>query len=74
MPVDFTHHIHPRIAQRKKEGPTKVVDQLPQGGPVTTFNAWLAVKITTGVGTMWCAYLFAILAFIGLPAALRPGG
>jgi hypothetical protein len=66
--------IHPRIAQRKKEGPTKVVDQLPQGGPVTTFNAWLAVKITTGVGTMWCAYLFAILAFIGLPAALRPGG
>ena len=54
MPVDFTYHIHPRIAQRKKEGPTKVVDQLPQGGPVTTFNAWLAVKITTGVGTMRC--------------------
>jgi hypothetical protein len=23
---------------------------------------------------MWCAYAFAILALIGLPAALRPGG
>jgi hypothetical protein len=54
-------------------------------GPVTTkdvvhskmssrFNSWLAVKITDGVGTMWCAYLFALLALIGLPAALKPGG
>jgi len=23
---------------------------------------------------MWCAYVFAIIAFIGLPAALKPGG
>jgi len=23
---------------------------------------------------MWCAYLFAAIAFIGLPAALKPGG
>ena len=23
---------------------------------------------------MWCAYLFAVLALIGLPAALKPGG
>lgn len=23
---------------------------------------------------MWCAYVFAVIALIGLPAALRPGG
>ena len=33
-----------------------------------------AVKITGGVGTMWCAYAFAAIAFIGLPVALKPGG
>jgi hypothetical protein len=40
----------------------------------TKFNCWLAVKITDGVGTMWCAYAFALLALIGLPPALKPGG
>jgi hypothetical protein len=37
------------------------------------FNDWLAVKITNIVGTMWCAYAFACLALISLPAALRGG-
>ena len=40
----------------------------------TKVNCWLAVKITDGVGTMWCAYLFAVIALIGLPPALKPGG
>jgi hypothetical protein len=35
------------------------------------FNNWLAKKITDGVATMWCAYLFAALALISLPAALK---
>lgn len=34
------------------------------------FNDWLALKITQGVGTMWCAYAFVILACISLPAVL----
>ena len=38
------------------------------------FNAKIAVFLTNIVGSMWCAYLFAVIAFIGLPAALRPGG
>lgn len=38
------------------------------------FNAKIAVFLTNIVGSMWCAYLFAVLAFIGLPAALKPGG
>ena len=37
-------------------------------------NAKVAVFLTDIVGSMWCAYAFAIIAFIGLPAALRPGG
>ena len=35
------------------------------------FNYWLAKKITDGVATMWCAYLFAILALISLPSAIK---
>jgi hypothetical protein len=38
------------------------------------FNAKVAVLITRLVGTMWCAYLFAIIALIGLGPALKPGG
>jgi hypothetical protein len=37
-------------------------------------NAKLAVFLTNIVGSMWCAYVFAVLALIGLPAALKPGG
>ncbi len=34
------------------------------------FNAWLAVHITSLVGTMWAAYVFAFISFVSLPAAL----
>lgn len=37
------------------------------------FNDWLAIHITRVVGTMWCAYAFAALALISLPAAVRGG-
>src|SRR5690242_10073315 len=33
-------------------------------------NTRLAVGITKIVGSMWCAYIFALLALISLPAAL----
>lgn len=39
----------------------------------TQFNDWLAVSITNVVGTMWCAYAFAGLAFMSLPAAIQGG-
>ena len=35
------------------------------------FNSWLAVRITNSVGTMACAYIFAAIALISLPAALK---
>jgi hypothetical protein len=37
-------------------------------------NAKIAVFLTNIVGSMWCAYAFAVIAFIGLPPALKPGG
>jgi len=37
-------------------------------------NAKIAVFLTNIVGSMWCAYVFAVIALIGLPPALRPGG
>ncbi len=43
-------------------------------GEVEGFNAKFAVLVTRVVGTMWCAYAFTIIALLGLPAALKPGG
>ena len=40
---------------------------------INTFNTNLAAKITSGVSTMWCAYAFAAIALISLPAALKTG-
>jgi hypothetical protein len=37
------------------------------------FNPWLAERITNGVATMWCAYLFAAIALISLPKAIQSG-
>jgi hypothetical protein len=71
----FSYVPHPRVHARSRQGPVKVKDQLPvkSGNPVVRFNARLALLCTAGVGSMWCAYLFAALAFAGLPAALQPG-
>jgi len=36
-------------------------------------NQRIAEKITSAVATMWCAYLFAAIALISLPTAIRSG-
>ncbi len=67
---------HPRIASRKQEGAPKIADvAMPAVGAPwpQRFNATLALKITQGVGTMWCAYAFAALALVSLPSAVRSG-
>ena len=76
--ADFSiySYVPHRRTQRKLEGaaqPVKVMDQLPHGNASARFNQWFAVKVTTGVGTMWCAYAFAALAFVSLPAAITSG-
>ncbi len=39
--------------------------------PIGRFNTRIAVAITRTVGSMWCAYAFAVLALVSLPAAIR---
>ncbi len=41
-----------------------------QGAGIQRFNNALALKITNGVGSMWSAYLFALLSLFSLPAIL----
>ena len=69
----YRHVPHPHIARRQAAGPVKVADQLPQGGGYARLNRWVALKVTGGVGSMTCAYLFAVVALISLPAAIRSG-
>jgi hypothetical protein len=40
---------------------------------INEINRRIAEKITSFVSTMWCAYIFAALALISLPAAIRTG-
>lgn len=67
--LHYTHVPHPHIRSRSETGPVKAGDHYPGG----RFNTWLAIKISGGVGTMWCAYLFAAIALVSLPAAIRSG-
>ena len=61
-------NLHPHIAARRQAGPPRH-DQAAGTG----FNSWLAIKITSGVGTMWCAYAFAVIALVSLPDAVHGG-
>jgi len=40
---------------------------------INEFNRRVAEKVTSFISTMWCAYIFAALALISLPAAIRSG-
>ena len=61
--VIYQHIPHPRILERRKKKPVKVADQ------ATGINGRIALVITAVVGTMWCAYAFAVLALVVLPQA-----
>jgi len=53
---------------------TRHADKIIHGdSPIGRFNTRVAVNITKVVGSMWCAYVFALLALISLPAALMSG-
>ncbi len=67
MKLKFEHQRHPHIDERKKTGQVKVHEKK------TDLNSRLALLLTTGVGTMWCAYIFAILALLVLPDAIKGG-
>jgi len=64
----FEHIPHPHLHKRKQ-----MMEQHEARKNPVDFNHWLAVKITSVVGTMWCAYVFAILALVSLPSAIHSG-
>ena len=64
--MPHVHIPHPHLEARKEMF-------LKAKAGADGFNSKLAVKITDIVGTMWCAYAFAALALISLPAAIQAG-
>ncbi len=48
----------------------QVHSQIHGEGVLGRINTRVAVGITKLVGSMWCAYIFALLALISLPAAI----
>ncbi|HEV2344190.1 MAG TPA: hypothetical protein VGS97_08870 [Actinocrinis sp.] len=69
----YDHVVHPHIEHRKAHGPIKVADQHNTANPLARFNTRLALVVTKVVGSMWCAYAFAAMDLISLPAAIRGG-
>jgi hypothetical protein len=59
--VLFRHEPRPHLHTPQKVTVTKAEQAL------NGFNMQIAVAITKGLGTMVCAYIFAILAIIGFP-------
>src|SRR5947199_8971481 len=65
--MELSLHVpHPHL-ERRKEFLKRDLESL------RGFNNRLALKITSIVGTMWCAYAFAILALISFPEAVKTG-
>ena len=64
--VRFEHIPHPHIRERHQEGPPQTSDERAKLG----VNGRIGLLITTIVGTMWCAYLFAIIGVAGIAGAL----
>ena len=67
MRVSFERRAHPRIAEHAKlKPPTTAAEHVG-------FNGRVALALTAGVGTMWAAYAFALLALLVLPQAISGG-
>jgi hypothetical protein len=61
---------HQALARAARFNPREIKKAVKE---VEGFNAKVALVITRSVGTMACAYLFAILALISLPDAIKAG-
>jgi hypothetical protein len=64
-----TPHLHtPRLVSG-----AHIRAQVHGAGRIGRLNAAVAVKITRIVGTMYCAYVFTLIALVALPAAIEQG-
>jgi hypothetical protein len=62
-----THFVPRHIAKEQ------ITAQVHGSSRLGRVNAWLAVRITKVVGTMYCAYIFTVIAFVALPSAIQQG-
>ncbi len=65
----------PSISRAKGHVPKLVLTRDAQKvvhgkGLIGRFNTFIALKITKSVGSMWCAYIFAAISLVALPAAI----
>jgi hypothetical protein len=68
----FEYVPHPHIERREALGPPTIAAALIKvhgPGRIGRLNAKVGLKITVVVGTMWCAYLFTVVALISAPKA-----
>jgi hypothetical protein len=78
-----THSAHEEALAAAKASPREHVPrhvrkeqvrkQVHGSSPVGRLNARVAVIITRVVGTMYCAYVFSLIALVALPAAIQQG-
>lgn len=62
--IKAKNHIHELILNKN-------IQQLVHGSStIGKFNTFIAVRITKIVGSMWCAYIFGLLAIVSFPAAI----
>jgi len=73
----FEYHPSPHVEQRKAAGPppksAEVRAELHGPSRMGQLNTKIGLKITVIVGTMWCAYLFMLLALVSAPSAFKTG-
>jgi hypothetical protein len=69
--MEFNYKPHPRTVAHADHSvkPHKVNDERGTG-----INAKIGLAITVGVGTMVCAYVFALIALVSLPDTLNSVG
>jgi hypothetical protein len=73
MSTIYEYVRHPRAAELQAREPVKIahIRGVDHQSWFVRFNARFGLRITLVVGTMWCAYVFAALALVSLPAAVH---
>ena len=63
----------PRLHVPRLVSAANIRAQVHGTSAIGRFNAAVAVRITKVVGTMYCAYVFSLIALVALPAAIQQG-
>jgi hypothetical protein len=63
----------PRLHVPRHVSAANIRAQVHGTGSIGRFNAAVALTITKVVGTMYCAYVFSMIALVALPAAIQQG-